>query len=150
MTDLVIEIHSQPVFDAINRLLYAGQNLNPVMNAIGMELETKTSNRFEMQIDPTGAPWAPWKESTVKTYPKDGNRKKLDRYGDLLSSLTYQADDHSVRIGFGNPYARFHEEGTNNMVRRGLLTDGHGNLGADDERSILDILNAHFERAIIG
>lgn len=145
-----IEIHSQPVFDAINRLLRAGQDMNPVMHAIGKELETKTSNRFETQTDPTGAAWAPWKASTLKTYPKNGNRKKLDRYGDLLDSLTYQADADSALIGFCQPYAEYHEMGTKHMVRRSLLTDGHGNLGAADERSILDILNAHFARAITG
>lgn len=139
-----IEIHSQPAEDMLNRLIQQGQNMSPVMEAIGMELESRVSNRFETKTDPNGVPWAPWKPSTVKSYPNDGNRSLLDRYGDMLLSLTHQSDKDSSIIGFGQHQAEFHDSGTKNMVRRGILTNGVGTLGSGDEQAVLRLLNTHF------
>lgn len=140
------EINSQPVDDLLRRLVDSGQNLHPVMDAIGMTLESRTSARFETKTDPTGKAWAPWKPSTVKSYPNDGNRKLLDRFGDMLLSLNHQADDSSVFIGFGQPHAEFHERSTRNMERRGMLMANPlaGTLGAGDEDAVLRLLNEHF------
>lgn len=139
-----IEIHSQPVEDLLNRLIRQGQNMSPVMGAIGMEIESRVSTRFETKTDPNGAPWAPWKPSTVKSYPKKGHKTLLDRYGDMLASLTHQSDNSSATIGFGQPYAQFHETGTKNMVPRRLLTNGGGSIGSGDEQVVLRLLNTHF------
>lgn len=139
-----IEIHSQPVNDLLARLIRQGQNMSPVMGAIGMELESRVSNRFETKTDPNGAPWAAWKPSTVRSYPKDGNKTLLDRYGDMLRSLTHQSDRDSAVIGFGQPHAEYHETGTKNMVPRRLLTNGGGSIGRGDEQAVLRLLNAHF------
>ena len=112
------------------------------MEAIGAELEARVSGRFETESDPRGHPWAPWAPSTVEDYPKDGNRRILDRYGDMLSSLSHQADADSVRVGFGDPVAAYHEWGTVHMPRRGLLMDDPdaGTLAPDDETAVLEIL----------
>lgn len=109
-----------------------------------MELESRVSNRFETKTDPNGTPWAPWKPSTVENYPKDGNKRLLDRYGDMLASLTHQADNSSATIGFGQPHAQYHETGTKNMVPRRLLTNGDGSIGRGDEQVVLRLLNTHF------
>ncbi|RAN67539.1 virion morphogenesis protein, partial [Bacillus sp. SRB_336] len=46
--------------------LYRGMgNLTPVMQSIGMELESRISGRFESRTDPSGSAWAPWAQSTV-------------------------------------------------------------------------------------
>lgn len=150
--EIRIEIHNQPVLDAFNRLIAAGENPHAILGAIGMELESRTSARFETKTDPSGAPWAPWKPSTVKSYPKDGNRKLLDRYNDMLGSLSHQVEGDSVFIGFGQPYAVYHEFGTRKMVRRGMLTadPAAGTLGAGDEEAIVDVLRAALESAMNG
>lgn len=148
-----IEIHSRPVLDAFNRLIALGSDLHPVMDAIGNEMVSRTSARFETKTDPSGAPWAQWKPSTVKSYPKDGNKKLLDRYNDMLGSLSHQVDsDSSVRIGFGQPYAKWHELGTGKMDRRGMLTADPvaKTLGADDEDAVLGILRAALQNALEG
>ena len=92
-------------------------------------------------------PWAPWKPSTAKSYPKDGNRRVLDRYGDMLGSLSYQADaaTSSVMVGFGAEYAAYQEWGTKAMQRRGLLTDNPdtGELSETDTELVMDILHRH-------
>lgn len=148
-----IEVHSQPVLDAFNRLIAAGRNMHPIMDAVGMEMESRVSARFDTKTDPTGAPWAPWKPSTVKSYPKSGaNNKLLDRFNDMLGSLNHQADNDSVSIGFGQPYAQYHEFGTEKMARRGLLTSDPdaGTLGADDEEAIVNVLRVALQNAIEG
>ena len=124
------------------RLLARLGNLRPAMAGIGMELENRIRNRIDTRTDPTGAAWIGWADSTIKTYPKDGNRQLLDRYGDMIRSLGYQADPLSVLVGFGQPYAAYHEFGTERMPRRGLLTADpeQGTLADADEQAILDIL----------
>lgn len=149
---ITIEIHSQPVMDALNRLIAARTDLRPIMGAIGMELESRTASRFETKTDPAGSPWAPWKPSTVKNYPKDGRRKLLDRYNDMLGSLGHRVDGNSVFVGFGQPYAQYHEFGTSKMDRRGMLTadPAAGTLGAGDEEAIVWILRSALDNALKG
>lgn len=147
---IIIEIiEPAPVIDAFNRLISAGQDMRPIMDAIGMEMESCVSARFKSKTDPSGSPWAPWKPSTVKNYPKDGRRKLLDRYNDMLGSLSHQVDGNSVFVGFGQPYAQYHEFGTSKMDRRGMLTadPAAGTLGAGDEEAIVGILRAALENA---
>lgn len=118
-------------------------NLTPVMQSIGMEMESRVSGRFETRTDPNGSGWAAWAPATLARYPKDGNRQLLDRYGDMMLSLNHQADATSTRIGFGKPYATFHEFGTKRMPRRGLLfaDPNAGTLAPGDETAVLDILS---------
>lgn len=145
---VTIEIHSKSVMDALSELLRRGGDMEPVMDAIGMRMEERISGRFESRVDPSGHPWALWKPSTAKSYPKDGNYSLLDRYGDMLGSLSHQADAESVIVGFGVPYAVYHETGTTKMDRRGLLATESGQLGDEDERDVLDLLVGYFSGAI--
>ena len=122
-------------------------NLKPVMQSIGMEMESRISGRFETRTDPNGKRWATWAQSTVDSYPEDGNRQLLDRYGDMLLSLNHKADATSVRIGFGKPYAAFHEWGTERMPRRGLIfaDPDAGTLSKGDEEAVLDIIGLYLQ-----
>ena len=122
-------------------------DLTPVMQSIGMEMESRISGRFETRTDPNGKSWAPWAESTLESYPEDGNRQLLDRYGDMLLSLNHKADATSVRIGFGKPYAAFHEWGTKHMPRRGLVfaDPDAGTLAKGDEDAVLDIIGLYLQ-----
>lgn len=117
-------------------------NLTPVMQDIGSMIESRISDRFESRTDPAGKSWAPWAPSTIKSYPADGNRQLLDRYGDMLLSRNSQPTKDSVRIGFGKPYETYHEFGTKHMPRRGLLfaDPDAGTLAPADEAAVLDII----------
>lgn len=117
-------------------------NLRPVMQSIGAELESRVANRFETRRDPLGDAWAAWSDSYAANYPEDGRRKILERHGDLISSLNWRADASSVRVGFGVPYAAYHEFGTKRMPRRGLLfaDPENGELADQDEQAIDDLL----------
>lgn len=129
------------------------QDMTPAMTGIGAEMESRVSRRFETRTDPTGKPWEKWADATDKSYPRpgtpaaikagrSGNARLLDRYGDMLQGLSYQAEAGSVRVGFDQGYATFHEFGTRRMPRRGLLMAAPeaGTLAPDDERAVLDVL----------
>ena len=146
---LTVIVQSKPVEDLLSKLLEQMGDLQPAMQAIGQELNSRVSARFETRSDPLGRAWAPWAESTRENYPKDGRGLLLERYGDMLKSLNFQADSSSVRVGFGavaskqgDVYAAYHEWGTVKMPRRGLLfaDPDAGTLAPDDETAVLDIL----------
>ena len=147
---LTITADDKAFRDSLAQLYRGMGNLTPVMQSIGMELESRISGRFESRTDPTGNAWAPWAQSTVDSYPDGGNRRLLDRYGDMLASLSHQADATSVRVGFGQPYAAFHEWGTEHMPRRGLLFSDPdaGTLAEGDEAAVLDILGVWLDDLI--
>ena len=146
---LTVTVQSKPVDDLLSKLLEQMGNLQPAMQAIGQELNSRVSARFETRSDPLGKAWAPWAESTRENYPKDGRGLLLERYGDMLKSLNFQADSSSVRVGFGavaskqgDVYAAYHEWGTVKMPRRGLLfaDPNTGTLAPADETAVLDII----------
>lgn len=143
-----IEIDSVSVREALNKLVLRCQDMYPVMNSIGQRMEERVSARFESKTDPAGQHWAQWKPATVKSYPNDANGTLLDRYGDMLESLSYQANSSSATIGFGQPYSLYHELGTKHMTRRGMLSTDTGELGDKDEADILSLLNDYFSERI--
>jgi phage gpG-like protein len=65
----------------------------------------------------------------------------------MLDSLTSDADADYGYVGFGAPYALYHELGTKRMRRRGLLTanPSTGRLGREDERLLLSLLERYLE-----
>jgi len=152
---LIITVEDSAFRAKLEKLQASMGNLTPVMSEIGDRLEEKVRQRFETRTDPNGVPWKPWAESTDRGYPwpnaktkerleyGPGNARLLDRHGDMLDSLNHQADANSVTVGFANDYAVFHEYGTQNMPRRGMLLadPDQGSLGEDDEATVLDIIN---------
>lgn len=128
--------------DSLRQLRRRVADLRPIMEGIGGELESRIANRFETRSDPDGKSWQAWSPSYLANYPQDGRGKLLERTGDLISSLNWQATDTSVRVGFGQIYSTYHEFGTERMPRRGLLFSDpeQGQLGADDEAAIDELL----------
>lgn len=156
---LTVSVDNQQVSAILAKLAARMSDLTPAMTAIGQELESRVSARFETETDPNGRPWTPWAQSTRDSYPfpgtaaaqrtgKPGNGRILDHYGDMLSSLNHQVRATSVRIGFAQPYAAYHEWGTQTMPRRGLLMDdpNAGTLSKDDETSVLEILSDYLAK----
>lgn len=153
---LTVTVQSAAVSAKLAQLQRKTANLQPAMQGIGQTLQSRISGRFETRRDPLGKSWAPWKESTRKSYPKDGNRKVLDRYGDMLGSLNYRAANASVKVGFGavaskkgDVYAAYHEHGTKTMERRGLLfaNPETGTLSPADNTAIVDIISIYLKAA---
>ena len=137
----------------LDRLQNTLGNLTPAMRGIGMEMEGRVTGRFETKTDPDGLPWHPWARNTDKYYPRAGtpgaakmggagNGLLMDRYGELLKGISYQADSNSVRIGSDQLYSTFHEFGTKNMPRRGLFFSDpeKGEMSKPDEEAVLGVL----------
>lgn len=123
------------------------------MSEIGATLEHAIRQRFETLSDPSGKRWAPWSLAYEAAYPYAGapaaeamggaaHGRLLDRYGDMLTSLNWEADASSARVGFGQHYAVYHEWGTRKMPRRGLIFSDPdtGQLSQEDEANVLEIL----------
>lgn len=140
-----ITLQDRFVLEFLGQLGRKAENLGGLMDSIGQEMEARVSNRFETRRDPAGVEWMGWADSTIESYPDDGNGTILDRYGDMLASLNHQADATSVTYGFAMPYAAYHEFGTDRMPRRGLLTldPEAGTLSPGDEASILETVEAY-------
>ena len=147
---LSITVDSTTLQDAFHRLFDLTDDLSPVMSALGMEMENRVRGHFEDQSDPLGVAWMPWKASTVKSYPKAGSGRALDRLGDMLDSVGHVFDKNSMEVGFGDPKAAFHEKGTKRMVRRGLLfaDPKTKTLASADESALLDIVERIFWDAL--
>lgn len=149
MISFRIDSNPEAVNELLVQLVRELKHMEPVMGSIGTELEAQISGRFETETDPDGEAWAQWSPMTEATYPDDGNRRILDRYGDMLRSLNHKATERTVRVGFGavaskakDVYAVYHEFGTDIMPRRGLLFSdpNEGTLGEGDEAAIVAIL----------
>ena len=140
---LTIDVNDRAFRSYLDQLMGRLENLEPVMSAIGMALESRVSERFSMRMDPNGHTWSTWMPRTLADYPEDGNRRLLDRYGDMLASLNHHADARSVTVGFGNPVAVYHEWGTKHMARRGMLfaDPDAGTLGSEDESMVVEMLS---------
>lgn len=140
---LTVTVQSQEVKDMLAQLSARLTDMTPAMHGIGQELQNRVSSRFETETDPLGNRWAQWAQSTVDSYPHDGNERILDRFGGMLESLNHQATEKATMVGFGDPVAAYHEWGTKHMPRRGLLMadPDRGTLAPADEAAVLAILS---------
>lgn len=152
---LTVTVQSEAVQAYLSQLSQRMGNLRPVMRSIATTLETRVSARFETQSDPNGQRWAAWKPATLAAYPKNGHKRILDRYGDMLKSLSSVATADTARIGFGSVasahgdvYAAYHEYGTKNMPQRGLLFGNPeaGTLGSGDSQALDQLLSDWLNR----
>lgn len=141
---LTISIENRLLADKLGEIMQEMADMKPLMSGIGQALESRVSEHFETETDPEGKPWAAWSPDYLANYPKGGNRRILDFYGDMLNNLNHKADSDSVRVGFGTLIATYHEFGTEHMPRRGLLTANPetGELAARDEAEILNIIDS--------
>lgn len=137
------------------RLVERGHSLGQAHRKIGAVMESRVNQRFDLKRDPAGKAWAPHKASTRESYRgRDTNKRGkhqprgslLVRSGMMRESLGFVASADGVTIGFGRPYALYHEMGTRRMARRGLLMDDPvaGTLSQDDADAVLDVLFRHF------
>lgn len=158
---LRIVVNDAPVIEHLERLRDRLHDMAPMMEDIGATLEREVNIRFDTKRDPSGEAWAPLAPSTRNAYARADTRPArgggvevarrgtlLERTGLMRASLTHEASADQVEIGFGRPYAGYHETGTRRMPRRGLLTadPSTGELGADDQRSVLGIIEDFLRR----
>jgi len=153
---LTITINDVQVRQLLGDLYDHTQDFSPAMKNIGQELDARVRARFETETDPLGHHWTTWAKSTRKHYPfpgtvyakkagKAGNGRILDRYGEMLKSLSWESDATSARVGFGERYAVYHEYGTKRMPRRGMLfaDPETKTLAPGDMKYVLDVIQRY-------
>ena len=145
---ITIDVQDAALLGALQKLSSQLQDLSQPMAEVGQALESAVSLRFDSQSDPNGQAWAEQSASTKAQRAKAGKTgKTLDEHGTMLGSLSWDANSKGVTVGFGQPYAAYHEWGTKRMPRRGLLMadPDAGTLGADDLELVLDVLREHLQ-----
>lgn len=152
---LTVNITNASVLEQLSTLARKMGDLTPAMQEIGADLDAAIHKRFLAQADPNGAQWAPLSPATLANRAKTGTVGGiLQQYGTMLASLSYEAGASSVRVGFTQPYAMYHETGTKAtpkraaMPRRGiLLGDPVANtLGAADQAMVLDVISSYLAK----
>lgn len=153
---LQVDAHGiEAIRQEILRLERRGHSLNSAHKKIGASLESRVQQRFDNKTDPLGHPWAAHSAATIAAYRKKDTNKRgkhsargslLERTRRMRQSLGFASDLFGATIGFGVPYAAFHEFGTKRMARRGLLMadPAAGTLAPADVDVILNTLYKHF------
>lgn len=173
MTDrFVIELAGEGGLVAqLNRAITELERPAALMRDVAGVLEQNVNLRFTTKRDPNGQPWPQISELTPliyasvnKTLTYDADDQPivpkmpgtlLERTRRMLNSLAGRAGDSWVEVGFGVPYAIYHETGTERndkpyMPRRGMLTGDPeaGTLGAEDRQDVQDEIDAHLGRLL--
>jgi len=137
----------------LGALINALQDPRPLFAALGATLERHIELRFDTKRDPAGVPWPPLAASTRERYARaDGERRQgtlLERTRRMRDSLATNVYPDRLEVGFGVPYAGFHETGTKRMPRRGLLAADPtaGTLGDRDRAALLRTLATFLDNA---
>lgn len=167
---ITIELQSDRVTPALDRLAQLLDDLTPVMDEIGEYLIAATRARFAEGKGPDGTPWAPKSEATIAAYkarkdPVD-HRPLFGPTGALSSQFSTVATPDSVEIGTNLIYAavmQFGAEagqfgarmGTDKRGRSFFMPIPWGDIPArpflglsdDDETAILSIVTEWLESA---
>ncbi len=118
---LKVTLEDKGLLVVLARMQATLKDTSPVMKAIGRKLESNINVRFDTKTAPDGSAWAPWAESTAAARAHEGRGTLLEYTGRMRDSLAFIADNSSVEVGFGVPYAKHHEHGTKRMPARPVL-----------------------------
>lgn len=144
-----ISVDSRDLERGLSQLLQNVQNRRPMMASVATELQSMTEDNFESES------WGGQKWKDSKRAKNEGG-KTLQKSGQLAASLTTQSGNDFARIGSNKVYAAIHhlggQAGRGHKVslpaRPYLPIDGSGNLQADGEKRILDIVKEALARGV--
>ncbi|WP_066667353.1 MULTISPECIES: phage virion morphogenesis protein [unclassified Sphingomonas] len=105
----------QDVERKLGQLLIRYGDLTPLMQRIGVHLETTTIERFDLERAPDGARWLP------SLRAKQTGGKTLTDTARLKQSIRFIASADRVEIGSNVRYARVHQEGATIRAKGGRL-----------------------------
>lgn len=175
-----IEVNNAAVQSALNRLLQEGQDMSPVLHAIGEDIAARAKMRFQTLTSPDGKPWATNKPSTIEAYIRAkggfsqktgkllkkgqamamGKRPLQGESGDLARQINYALTGNSVTVTANPIYAAIQQFGGKKSefphlwgdipARPFLPVTQDGRLYPDEERDIVATINAHLQKAING
>lgn len=106
---ITIIVNDEPAATAINRVIAAGKDLQPLFDDIGASMVISTQHRFETESDPAGKKWAPLAKSTLRR--KKGDARILRFRNRLYGSITHNATPSYLEWGTNVVYAAVHQFG---------------------------------------
>lgn len=123
-----VDMKSEAVSKALERLAAGLDDTTPVMQDIGEYLVQKTKERFPAGKAPDGSAWAAKSKVTIARYLAQGDkadpRPLFGPSGQLSSTIHYEAGRSQVRIGSALIYAAIMQFGA-----------GQGEFGAQAGRT---------------
>lgn len=171
MTSFTIQVQDGDIRDALSRLAQRGENLRPVLQAIGDDMVERTKRRFETSTGPDGQAWAPNSAATLglltarlgKSFRKKegslnksgsarlANKKPLiGESGDLRRQIVAIAGDRDVTVISSPAYAAIHQFGgkagrghkVTIPARPFLPIRQDGTLYPSEQTEVLDAINS--------
>lgn len=146
MAEINVSINDAAVLAGIARLKDALNDLTPLFQAIGDKLVQNTEIRFDTKRDPGGRAWQKWADSTREARRKEGRGTLLEYSGRMRASLDQDPHSDYVEVGFGVPYAKYHEQGKG-VPRRQMLLDGN-QLGKQDADDIFQVVHKFLQKTM--
>lgn len=116
-------------------------DLGPLLEGIGMEVETQTRRRIQDdKAAPDGGSWPGWSEQYAKT--RHSGHSLLQGEGHLLDSITYEVSGDSVLVGSPLVYAATHQFGdpARNIPQREFL-----GLAGQDYDDVVGLVEDYLE-----
>lgn len=101
---------SEAIDARLAALAAANGDLTPLMETLGLYLESSTIERFDTETDPDGKPW----EKSQRAISQGG--KTLTDSARLKTSVTNRASATDAEVGTNVIYARPHQDGMNESV----------------------------------
>lgn len=129
--EIILSKNDMQLEASLSRVLAMVNDLSPLMGRIGAFYERSVLENFRNESAPDGTPWKPLAQDTMmmglarnKGWKGNGGlssrgkkylqgKRILYEKGDLMGSIHFQADSHSVTIGAGGsiPYAAIQQLG---------------------------------------
>ncbi|MCB1738704.1 MAG: phage virion morphogenesis protein [Gammaproteobacteria bacterium] len=133
----VIEVLDIGVSEALDALLRHAGDLTPAMAAIGEHLLRVSDARWDREVDPTGAPWAPLKPATVARKRIEHPAAGILEETGMMRRRTYHADPDSVTFGGNRVQDATHQYGD---PTRGIPARPNLGFEAGDPDIVAEIL----------
>ena len=145
MAGAFIEVEAQSLARAeryLQRILTAGQRLEPAFAEIGEYLLESHAERFSLEVAPDGTPWEPLAPSTLANKADD---RILQQEGTLRDTLSYQVTGAELLFGTNLIYGATHQFGReeDGIPARPYL--GIATSPWNDEDEIVAILKDHLQ-----
>lgn len=106
--DLTYDDRTQPIVNALKRVIKADKNPLPLHNQIGEYLVRSTQDRFDDQVSPEGSRW---QSIDPVTMAFKRIKKILTESSRLRDSVVYQATDDNIEWGTNVIYGGIHQDG---------------------------------------
>lgn len=123
-------------------LVAAGKDLEPFMDALGLDLAENAIDRFSRETDPKGRKWTP----SARAEAEGG--KTLTDSARLKSSITHEASASEVRVGTNVAYAAVHQLGFSGSVEVGAHKRRMTHAFGRKLKSPIEVVVPQFTRAM--